>query len=137
MNATDKNMVNKLSYVHTVENCLAIKRTNQWHTEHGWFTDVMLSRRNMGRTYSKRVRRLWLETNDKDRFEGLRVCKQERQLGNTQSVPKKKEKLRVLRTKRMFLRRIGPAFSASGSIQYGHPPDDRWSGYWTSGGLDA
>lgn len=38
---------------------------------------------------------LWLEINDKDLFKGLRVHTPETQLGNTEGVPKKKEKLRV------------------------------------------
>ena len=46
--------------------------------------------------YSKRVRRLWLEMNDKDLFKSLRDGKLETQLDNAQRVLEKKENLRVL-----------------------------------------
>lgn len=65
----------------------------------------------------KRVWRLWLEINNKELFKGLQVCKPETQLGNTQSIPKKKEKLRVFTGKRIFLRRLSSALLASGLVQ--------------------
>lgn len=54
--------------------------------------------------------------NDNGLFKGLRVHTLETQLGNTQSLPKKKKKLRVLTVKSAFLSRISPAFSASGLV---------------------
>lgn len=39
--------------------------------------------------------------------------------------------------KSTFLRRMGPAFLASVSVQDGNPVDDQWSGQWISDGLDA
>lgn len=44
----------------------------------------------------KRVRKLWLEINDKDLLKGLMVCEVETQLSNAQNIPKEKEKLKVL-----------------------------------------
>lgn len=44
----------------------------------------------------KKIRRLWLEVNDKDLLKGLKVYILETKLGNTQSVPRKEEKLRVV-----------------------------------------
>lgn len=55
-----------------------------------------------------------LEINDKDLFKGLRVCKLKTPPSDTQSFPKKKETVRVLRMNNIFLRRIRPALSASG-----------------------
>ena len=50
------------------------------------------------------------------------------QMGNTarqnpRSVPKKKEKLKVLIVKRTFLRMISPALSAPGLVQNGYRSD--------------
>lgn len=50
-----------------------------------------------------------LEINDKDLFKGLRVCKLKTPSGDTQSFPKKKDTVRVLRMNNRFLRRIRPA----------------------------
>lgn len=68
-------------------------------------------------TEHKRVRRLWLEINDKHLFQGLRVCQLKTQLGHTQSVPKKNEKLSS------FLRRISPTFLAFGWVPDDNLPD--------------
>ena len=64
-------------------------------------------------TLKKRARRLWLKISNKELFMGLTDCKSET-VGNTQSVPKKKEKSRALIVKSAFLRRLSPAFLASG-----------------------
>lgn len=69
---------------------------------------------------ASRVRRLRLEINGKNLFKYLKVCKSETQLDSTQSVPKKKEKPRVLIVKSAFLRRISPTFLASGLVQDGN-----------------
>lgn len=67
-----------------------------------------------------------LEINDEeDLFKVLRVCRLEAQLGNTRSVPKEKEKPRVLTGKRAFSRRISPAFLGSG-----HPLGNWWPRLW-------
>lgn len=65
----------------------------------------------------KRVWNLWLEINNKELFKGLRVCKPEAQLGNMQSVSKKKEKLRVSPEKSTFLRRLRPVSLALGLVR--------------------
>lgn len=57
-------------------------------------------------------------------FKSLRICKLKMLPGKTQSVLKKREKLRVLLVKSLFLRRINSAFLASGLVQEGHPLDD-------------
>lgn len=57
----------------------------------------------------------------KDLFKGLRVYNPETQGGNTQSVLKKEEKLRILIVKSTFLGRISPAFLASALVQDGDP----------------
>lgn len=46
-----------------------------------------------------------LEINGKDLFKGLRVCKPDTPLGDTQTVLKKREKLGVLIEKSTFLRK--------------------------------
>lgn len=66
------------------------------------------------------IRRLWVEMKDKDLFKGLRICKPEQRLGNTNSDPKKKEKSRVLIVKSTFLRRISP-----GLVLDANPLDDQ------------
>lgn len=60
-------------------------------------------------TEHKRVRKLLLES--------LSVCKPKTQVGSAQSVPKRKEKLRVLIVKGALLRRISPTFLASKLVQ--------------------
>lgn len=62
--------------------------------------DVEGEKRRRLSTEHKRVRRLLLES--------LSVCKPKTQLGSAQSVPRKKEELRVI-VKGTLLRRIGPA----------------------------
>lgn len=57
-----------------------------------------------------------LTKNDKDLLKGLRVCKLKAQLGNTQSVLEKKEKLRALIVNSTFLRRISPAILGFGLV---------------------
>lgn len=64
-------------------------------------------------TEHKGVKRLLLES--------LSVCKPKPQLDSAQSVPRKKEKLRVT-VKGKHLRRISPAFLASGLVQDGNLP---------------
>lgn len=60
-----------------------------------------------------------------------------KQPSNTQCVPKKTEKLRVLILKCALLRRISRAFLASGLVRDGNLLDDPWSGELISGGLDT
>lgn len=61
----------------------------------------------------KRVRKLWLEINDKDLLKGLRVCGVETQLSNTQNIPKEKETLKVLVVRGTF----SSSFLAPGLVQ--------------------
>ena len=72
-----------------------------------------------------KVRRLHLEINGKDFFQGLSVCKPK--IGSAQSVLKKKETLRILVVKSSFLRRISPAFLASKLVK----DDHECQGVWT------
>lgn len=65
---------------------------------------------------------------DKGLFKGLRVCTPEKNDKAISSVPKKK---RVLIVKSTFLRRISPAFLASGLVQ-----DDDLPDVWQSGSMN-
>lgn len=73
---------------------------------------------------SQKSQGLWLDINATDLLKGLRVCKPETQLGNTQHVPQN-EKLGVLNSKNTS--RSAP--SAPGLVQHG--------GCLMSGGLDS
>lgn len=85
---------------------------------------------------NKRVWRLSLEINDKSLFKGFWVCKSET-LGNTQSVPKKKEKLNSYSKKYVFKKnqsciqspRIGPGLLLV-RCQSIWMTNARWSGGW-------
>lgn len=86
---------------------------------------------------TKNTWRFGLEIDDKRVVKGLRACKLETQPGSTWSIPKKKEKLRVLIGNSTFWRRISPALLTSGLVRDGNPRDDGRSGSGMSGGLDT
>lgn len=64
-----------------------------------------------------------MEINDEESSQGLRVCKPESRLGNTQSVLEKRGEPRVLLVRRALLRRLRPACLASGLAPEGCPSE--------------
>lgn len=77
---------------------------------------------------SKRLCRLWLETNDEDLLKGLRVCKLRTQPGKDLETFQRGKKFNDFIVKSTYLRIISPALTSPRLVQDSYQSDVSGSG---------